>query len=125
MVRQANNGNPSITVLDSAPQLSEYKVLDRWSIEGNLKCMTFGDMTTPGPVGYQWIMVFLEERPDGQLQEKLFVAAEFQIADEERPRRLALGLFTRLGHEFREIDKQLYDYEFFCRRAMEVARPLL
>jgi hypothetical protein len=113
-------------VLDIAPQLSEYKILNRWSIEGNFKCMTFGDMSTPGgPVGYQWIMVFLEEQADGQFDEKLFVAAEYQIADQERPRRLALGLFTKLGHEFREIDSQLYDYEFFCRRAMEVARPLL
>ncbi len=112
-------------MLDLAPQFSEYKILNRWSVEGNLKCMTFGDITTPGPVGYQWVMVFLEELPNGELDEKLFVAAEFQIADPQRPRRLALGLFTKLGHEFREIDNQLYDYEFFCRRAMEVARPLL
>ncbi|CAM5999329.1 unnamed protein product [Sphagnum balticum] len=112
--------------LKIAPQLKDFKVLDRWTIEGNLKCIVFGDLTTPeGPVGYQWIMVFIEEQPDGSFDEKLFVAAEYHVEDEERPRRLALGLFTKLGHEFREMDKQLYDYEYFCRRAMEVGRPLI
>lgn len=113
-------------MLAYAPRISEYKVINRWSLEDNFKCMTFGDLTVPdGPIGYQWVMVFLEELANGELDERLFVTAEFQFADTEDPKRLVLGIFTDTGHQFRGINNKLYEYEYFCKTAFEVGKPML
>ena len=113
-------------MLPIAPEISKYKVLNRWSLEGKLKCMTFGDLTVPGgPIGYQWVMVFLEELPDGKLDERMFVTAEYQLQDPQRPPNLMIGLFTEKGHSVRGINNKLYEYDYFCKTAFDIAKPML